>query len=101
MVNVGWVGNYRRGGKNFGQAYRICQANDWNLLVAGGVDSGVFVKHEDMPDFYNTCDVLLVTSVWEAHPLVVYEALACGTPVVMGKYVGDCFRNNLTGRPSY
>ena len=101
MVNVGWVGNYRRAGKNFGQAYRVCQANNWNLLVAGGTDSGLFVQHEEMPGFYEECDVLLVTSVWEAHPLIVYEALACGVPVVMSKYVGDCFRNNLTGLVYY
>jgi len=97
MVNVGWVGNYRRSGKNFGQAYRICKANDWNLLIAGGLDSGLYVEHTEMPNFYNDCDVLLVTSVYEAHPLVVYEALAMGVPVVIGKWVGDCFRNNVMG----
>lgn len=101
MINVGWVGNYRRIGKNFGQAYRVCKANDWNLLVAGGPGSGLYVEHEEMPGFYNECDVLLVTSVWEAHPLPVYEALAMGVPVVMAKWVGDCFRNNVTGVAYY
>jgi len=101
MVNIGWVGNYRRAGKNYGQAYRICQANNWNLLVAGGKDSGLFVEHEDMAGFYAECDILLVTSVWEAHPLIVYEALACGVPVVMSKWGGDCYRNNLAGLVYY
>jgi hypothetical protein len=98
MVNIGWVGNYSRGGKNYGQAIRVCRRHrDWNLLTAGGKDSGVHVNHYDMPGFYHECDVLLVTSVWEAHPLAVYEAVACCTPVVMGKHVGDCYRNDLQG----
>jgi len=98
MVNIGWVGNYRRGGKNYGQAIRICHRHsDWNLLTAGGTDSGVHVPHERMYEFYHDCDVVLLTSVWEAHPLVAYESVASGVPVVMGKYVGDCFRNNLRG----
>ena len=97
MVNVGWVGNFRRAGKNYGTYLRLCKQNNWTQFVAGGVDSGVFVEHEDMPGFYDACDVLLVTSVWENHPLIVYEALSCGVPVVMGKYVGDCFRNNIEG----
>ncbi|MFC4990356.1 glycosyltransferase [Saliphagus infecundisoli] len=40
------------------------------------------VPHEEMPDYMNASDVLLVTSVREAGPMVVKEAAACGLPIV-------------------
>src|SRR5207253_11234672 len=40
------------------------------------------VPHEEMSKIYNTADVLLLTSEMEGTPMVILEALACGTPVV-------------------
>jgi glycosyltransferase involved in cell wall biosynthesis len=53
-----------------------------------------------MPVFYNGCDVLLVTSEVEAHPLVVYEAMACGLPVISTD-VGDVAENVVNGLNGY
>ena len=46
------------------------------LVVAWGV------MHEQMPDYFNACDVLVHTSMQEGSPNVVKEALACNLPVV-------------------
>jgi len=40
------------------------------------------VDRSDLAEFYRACDVLACTSGFEAGPRVVFEALACGTPVV-------------------
>ena len=37
---------------------------------------------EDYPAFYHRMDVLVITSMTEAGPLTLFEALACGVPVV-------------------
>jgi spore coat protein SA len=49
-----------------------------------------------MPYFYNGCDVFLVTSETEAHPMVVYEAMSCGIPVAATN-VGDIPENIVDG----
>jgi len=40
------------------------------------------VPHEKMPYFYNLADVMVLPSETEGVPMVILEALACGTPVV-------------------
>lgn len=41
-----------------------------------------FVAKAKLPNFYNSSDVFLSASKWEAHPLPVLEAMACGRPVI-------------------
>jgi teichuronic acid biosynthesis glycosyltransferase TuaC len=40
------------------------------------------IPHNRMKDLYNSCDLLLITSVYEGWPNVVKEALSCGVPFV-------------------
>ena len=96
-MKVGWVGNYARGGKQFGLAFDVCRKHGHEFCPAGGLDSGLYIPHDEMPDYYRGLDCLLVTSVFEAHPLAVYEALACGCPVVINRNTGDCHRNSVYG----
>lgn len=46
------------------------------------------VPHEEVPLYMNASEALLMTSVFEASPVTVREALACGLPVVSTD-VGD------------
>lgn len=49
---------------------------------------GPVVKN-DMPRLYGRSDALLVTSRWETGPIVIWEAMAAGLPVVTSRYVGS------------
>lgn len=56
-----------------------------------GVDSLIFwhpPSHE-MPRWYRSCDLLLMTSTFEGVPYVIYEALAMGVPVVAPALPGN------------
>lgn len=81
----------------------------WRLRIAGtGPEEGWLRQHLDVPAWvgrveflghvpsermaaavYAGADVLLITPVWETGPLVVWEALALGLPVVSSAYVGS------------
>ena len=95
-LKIGWVGNYRRIPKRFDVALKYCSDFGHDLCVASFPKTVLHRPHNEMPEFYRTKDVLLSTSVKEAHPLAVYEALSCETPVAMLD-VGDCSAEGITG----
>lgn len=41
-----------------------------------------FIRHEELPYWYNTADVFVFPSIYEGFGLPPLEAMACGTPVV-------------------
>ncbi len=93
---IGWVGSHERPLKRLDLAKEIAEKGGFNLSVAG------FKKypHSKMPEYYQSVDVLLVTSTHEAHPLVVYEAMSTGLPVVTTN-VGDVDRYIIDGVNGY
>jgi glycosyltransferase involved in cell wall biosynthesis len=58
-----------------------------------------YVPNQELPKYYNMADVLILTSVMEGVPMVVLEALACGTPVVASRVGGisDIVRDQING----
>jgi glycosyltransferase involved in cell wall biosynthesis len=48
-----------------------------NVLSLGRVD------HAELPPYYRAADLLVLPSVGEGFPLVVQEAMACGTPALL------------------
>ena len=93
---VGWVGRCERGIKRFDLAKKITKQHNFNLLVAGYKSR----PHDKMPNFYRSVDCLLVTSVTEAHPMVVYEAMSCEVPVITTD-VGDVSRYIIDGKNGF
>ncbi len=89
---LGWVGSHERPLKRLYLAQEIAAKGGFNLDVAG------FKKypHSKMPEYYQSIDAMLVTSTHEAHPLVVYEAMSTGLPVVTTN-VGDVDRYIVDG----
>ena len=46
------------------------------------------VSHEELPGYYNMADVFALPSFMEGTPMVLMEALSCGTPVIATKVGG-------------
>lgn len=71
--------------QNHVKRYDVAQAAV-EQLRAGGLDMELLavhgVPHERIPIYMNACDVLVLTSMHEASPCVIKEALACNLPIV-------------------
>ena len=93
---VGWVGRTDRPLKRFKLAEQIALQSGTTLKVASFKSR----SHKEMPQFYNSVDCLLVTSRTEAHPMVVYEAMACELAVVTTK-VGDVDEYIVNGKNGF
>lgn len=58
-----------------------------------------FIAPEQLADrFYKVVDALLVTSSWETGPIVIWEAMAVGTPIVTSRYTGSGLERLLWDR---
>ena len=59
-----------------------------NLIAELGVQDRVtllgFVEDEDIPDYFEVCDMFCLSSIWktEAFAIVQIEAMSCGKPIV-------------------
>lgn len=53
-----------------------------NLLNDNGIGIQRQIPLAEIQKFYEEADVLVLPSLMEAFPLVIFEAMACGTPVV-------------------
>jgi glycosyltransferase involved in cell wall biosynthesis len=88
VFTVCWIGKRSRQLKHYSKAWITCKRAGVPLKTAGWIKDPDYLQQESMPDFYNSCSVLLITSETEGHPLIYYEALACGRPVI-STLVGD------------
>lgn len=100
-MKVGWIGNYLRGGKAFDLAFKACKEYGHELCIAGPPGTELHVKRSDMPHWIRGKDMILSTSRWECHPLIMYETVASGVPFAIEESVGDGFINNVNGVAYY
>jgi len=61
-----------------------CQQHGLNRVFFEG-----FVKQDDIPKYYAIADVFVLLSHWDCNPLVIFEALASGVPIVSSYRVGN------------
>lgn len=69
-------------------------------VAAGRVHFAGQVRHDEIPDWLNAADALVLPSLREGLPTVILEALACGLPVVATDVGGvrDVIDGNGAGR---
>lgn len=110
VLKIGYVGRIVETQKRIGDLVKISHALERSsvshefVVAGGGPNEGrlresldgrraVFlgpVPASDLPKrVYRRIDVLLITSDWETGPLVAWEAMAEGVPVVSSRYVGS------------
>ena len=70
-----------------------------NNLSTKVVLSG-WVNHGDLPEYLNRLKLLVIPSYSEAGPIIAYEAMACGTPV-LGTRVGCVLMSLEDGKTGY
>lgn len=94
---VGWVGYQSRESKRFPLAREaVARVEGATLRTSGWIGTPEYRSHERMPEFYHGLSCLLVTSSTEVHSLVVYEAMACGLPVISTR-TGDTDESIVDG----
>lgn len=55
---------------------------EWRFTGSGWPGETRKIAEDEMPDFYNSLDYLLVPSLYEGGPMSVLESLACGVPII-------------------
>lgn len=72
-IQLGWAGNINDNVKGYKEIVEPVCKNNYNVLIALGN-----VSHEQMNEFYNKLDVLIISSKHEGEPLTLLEAMAAG-----------------------
>lgn len=82
---ISFISNPSRFEKNFDLAKKSIELiKDENLIL-----NTVFDKtHDEISEYLNSTDLLILTSFWEGSPNVIKEAMACNAPIVSTD-VGD------------
>ena len=109
-IAIGYVGRLEQAQKRVLDLPRVAAALDelgvratWRVAGAGPEEAALraalpegrtellgTVPAAELPErLYRTLDALLVPSRWETGPLVAWEAMAEGVPVVASRYVGS------------
>lgn len=113
-LKIAWVGRLEQFQKRIWDLPRIIRelenrGLEFELFIAGGGSEevalrgalerekltrftrffGVVPPEEMQSRVYDACDALLVTSYWETGPIIIWEAMASGVPVVSSRYIGS------------
>lgn len=83
--HVLFAANPERHVKNF-----MLAKEAFDILIDSNIELHVLneTPNDQMPFYFNTADVVLLTSLWEGSPNVIKEAMACNCPIVSTE-VGD------------
>lgn len=95
------------------EAFQQLKLPDTELLLIGGMAGGEallkkykgtytyfpFLPHKELTRFYQEADLFVFPSLLDSFGMVVIEAMACGTPVIVSEHTGakDAVRNGMDG----
>jgi glycosyltransferase involved in cell wall biosynthesis len=79
-------------------AYGTGHASYTRLLESDAVSLHGFVAHHGLPEVYRSADVFVLPTLSDGFGLVVYEAMACGVPVIVTDRCGAAVEDGVTGR---
>ena len=113
-LRIAWVGRLEQEQKRIFDLVQIidqlaCKGMEFEILIAGNGPEeqnlrkkleqrqllsyvcflGMIAPEKMQELVYAHCDVLLVTSYWETGPIIIWEAMASGIPVVSSRYIGS------------
>lgn len=60
-----------------------------------------FIPHGELPKYYAIADVFMLLSLYDPNPLVVFEALACGLPIICSERAGNAIDFIVDGKNGY
>jgi glycosyltransferase involved in cell wall biosynthesis len=66
-------------------------------VATGAVRLRGTVARDELAELYTSADVFVLPTLSDAHPQVVYEAMACGVPVVVTDRCGTPVQDGVTG----
>lgn len=86
-------------GERFELVYTEGLKNNGNLIKHPKARSAGSINHRDMPDLYNSADLLLSASLREGFGLAIAEAMACGLPVIAANNsaIPELVENGMNG----
>lgn len=85
VVRIGVVGRtYHTGrkGETLVASVMDIPGIEWCFTGSGWPGDSRYIPDDEMPDFYNGLDYVLIPSLYEGGPLSAHEAIACGKPVI-------------------
>lgn len=84
-INILFAANPKRKEKNYILAKQALKILNQKKVFVHFLND---VPYKLMPLYYNSADIVLLTSLWEGSPNVIKEAMACNCPIVATN-VGD------------
>ena len=76
--------------ENFKEKYKLN-----NIFIEG------FLSNDDLRQYYGFCDLFMLLSLRDPNPLVVFEALAAGIPIVCSNRAGNSVDFIINGKNGY
>jgi len=72
------------------------KSHNWEYVFLEG-----FIPYQELPKYYAIADVLILLSLYDPNPLVIFEALACGIPIICSERAGNAVDFIIDGENGY
>lgn len=70
--------------------------HNWEYVFLEG-----FIPYQELPKYYAIADGLILLTLYDRNPLVIFEALACGIPIICSERAGNAVDFIIDGENGY